>query len=357
MHKVVLVYFIYLRVVITALEESAGSSAALTSESKHAFVWKYGEPMSESSMKAGIASVQTMHQAMDTFLSTNRDDLDALPGVFFSRIIYLVVFLIFLHLRAVTSDRKSGSPVNIESLQIGDYLNRFEEHFSGSRENDFSPAVQKFHMVLKMFKSWFERQKDGPRQPPRRDGSNAGQLQAEPIDSERNTPRLGYRKLSVHSEGNADSPSNQATRSPEAQSAPEPNNSVAPVAQMGNTPLDLLSQVASNEPSATTAADQQQAQQDQWYNQLNPYANTNQVPYVNDTQGYYQQQQDFAAVNGYAPMDGNIVMDPELEQAMATAFGSEGNMMGTFFNDFFGIGHPQQNGLSYGNGWYPGTEQ
>ena len=351
---------------ITSLGESSGSSPP-SRESKLGFLWKYGEPISDTTLKAGLPCMGSIEEALEIFLAVPQDHLDALPNIWFSRIAYLLIFLIFLTLRVIGADTGQQKTPDFGSMRVGEYLKQITEKLQMSGNENHSPAVHKFSMVLKMFKSWFERQRDGPRlNRPRIESQDASQLQAEPVDSERDTPRQGYRKLSVHSDSNSDNANKTNTKSPNPQVkhdtlAPtsEPK-AAAPVAQMGNTPLSILSQVASNEPSASAQQQQQaeqqaeQQQQENWYNQITPYPPPPQ-PYVTDTQAYYPQQQDFT--NGYG-MDASysqMAIDPELEQAMCSAFGSEGNMMGMFFNDFFSTGQGQ-NGMGYGN-WYPTPDQ
>ena len=370
-------YFTSLRVMITSLEESSRSGPP-SSESKQNFLWKYGEPMSDTALKAGSPSVKSMQDALEIFLSIPQDHLDALPNVWFNRITYLIILLMFFNLRVIGSGRPSQKVGDPASFRIGEYLNRIMEKLHGSNQDDFNPSVQKFKLVLRIFKSWFERQRNGPKQGSlRREPQEPSQLQAEPIDSERNTPRQGYRKLSVHSESNSDSATKPSSKSPAPQTQtqapqegaqglnaqPEP---AAPIAPMGTTPLNILSQVASNEPSAPAqhphAHHPQQQPQEPWYNGTGLHAYAPQ-PYPPDPQAaaaaaYYPNQHDFANVNGYG-MDSTygqqMVIDPELEQAMCSAFGSEGNIMGNFFNDFFSMGQGQ-GGMTYGN-WFPSSGQ
>ena len=369
-------YFTSLRVMITSLEESSRSGPP-SSESKQNFLWKYGEPMSDTALKAGGPSVKSMQDALEIFLSVPQDHLDALPNVWFNRITYLIILLMFFNLRVIGSGRLSQKVSDPASLRIGEYLNRIMDKLQCSNQDDFNPSVQKFKLVLGIFKSWFERQRNGPKQGSlRREPQEPTQLQAEPIDSERNTPRQGYRKLSVHSESNSDGATKPSSKSPVpqtqtqnqapqegAQSMKAQHEPAVPLAPMGTTPLNILSQVASNEPSAPAQHPhnhhpQQQPPQETWYNGtgLHPYAPQS---YVSDPQAaaYYPNQHDFTNVNGYG-MDGayqQMVIDPELEQAMCSAFGSEGNIMGNFFNDFFSMGQGQ-NGMTYGN-WFPTSGQ
>ena len=378
MYKILLIYFTTLRVMITSMEETSGPGQP-TAESKQDFLWKYGEPMSDTALKASLPCIKPIQDALEIFLSVPQDDLDALPNFWFSRITYLIIFSMFLNLRVIGSEKKTQKDSKIVPMRLDDYLNRITDKLQTSSHGEHNAVVQKLALLLKMFKSWYERQRDGPRRPPlKRNPQDAANIPAEPIDSERNTPRLGYRKLSVHSDSNSEGATKSKSKSPVVPprqdtlaptSQPKPP---APAAQLGDTPLNILSQVASNEPSAsahqppTATAQQQQQQhqaqqpappvpQDSWYNQMNAYPSQ---PYVAETQHYYPppDQHDFAHVNGYA-MDGyqHMAMDPELEQAMCSAFGSEGNMMGTFFNDFFSMNHVQ-GGMPYGN-WYPPPEQ
>lgn len=350
----------YLRLMATSLEESNGSTPP-SSQSKRDFLWKYGEPLTDSALKAGIPCMEPMQDALEIFLSVPQDELDALPSVWFNRITYIIIFLMFLTLRVISPGTGTNDAGESVSLRVGEYLTRIMDKLPNSNQDEYNPAVHKFRMVLRMFKSWFERQRDGRKHgPPKREPQDPSQLQAEPVDSERNTPRQGYRKLSVHSEPNSDNATKTSSRSPASQNKQEipasnlQNQAAAPVAQMSNTPLKILSQVASNEPSASTQEQEQQQQpQENWYN-LNEYAPQSYVP---DTQAYYPNQHDFTNVNDYGMQTTyqHLPIDPELEQAMCSAFGSEGNMMGTFFNDFFSMGQGQ-NGMAYSN-WYPTTEQ
>ena len=97
---------------------------------------------------------------------------------------------------------------------------------------------------------------------------------------------------------------------------------------------------------------------------MHPY---DQQAYSTTAQGYYPGQHQDGYENtlsgygaSYHPPNGGMAIDPELEQAMQAAFGSEGAMMGNFFYDFFAMGSgvptPSvgESGLGYeGGAWYP----
>jgi hypothetical protein len=353
MHKVNLVHLTYLRVIILALQDTPGMSSQPTNNAKQSFIWKYGEPMPDSAMQASISSIPKAHEALDLFLTVDEDDIDVLPTIFFGRITYTIIYMIFLHLRSIGPDKKTAS-INTESLRVSEYLNRFNEKLSGLKIEECGSAIRKFSTVLTTFKSWFERQKDGPKRLlPNRGGKVAAQLQAEPVDSEKDA-KDGYRKLSVHSDTNSDTGSKSALHSSTSQnpttttttgSSTSANNPkpTARTAQMGAaTPLHLLSQVASNEQSATTTSNQ--VPTDQWYS---PYSN--EQPYTAD--GYYPDPpSNFSNINAYG-IDNNHGVDVMMEQ-LYSAFGSEGNMMGTLFNGMLAMDSVSaQNGMPYG-GWY-----
>lgn len=90
----------------------------------------------------------------------------------------------------------------------------------------------------------------------------------------------------------------------------------APTAPMGRTPLDLLSQVASNEKPSSSSSNQ-----NQWYS---PYANASQ-----DTSGYYNQKNHEGNNSSVSNVDSH-----DLDQLLRREFAERGSLVMNFLSSF-----------------------
>ena len=308
------------------------------------------KPPSAAYLESLKACIGPIHQLLDGFLSLSPDDLDAIPSFHFVRVTYSMISLLYIHLSTSKPDSKiAKAQFDVRDLRVGEYIGRLIDMVPGSNDINNMQAAQKFHMVIKMFRAWFERQSERISRPRSRGPSQESQqFQVQPVE-ELNTPRLGYRQLSIPGQGHSEQSYGSEARSPISQrsgrtsSLAQRNGST----QMDSSGLALLSHVATNDSSATgpSTAGTSGANGETWqYNPTNAYQpNLGQLSYT-DNQNYFNSSMNYTdpnfAVNGGFAY-GNIGIDPAFFQTMGEVLGAEGTMCNTFLTEFFGA--PTQN--------------
>lgn len=307
----------------------------------------------------------TVHKVLDTFLSFTIEDIRTIPVLHFIRMAFATVTLFRIYDCAIVPNSELGKVLPAADLKVEMYLNRLLELLQAAATERKSRPAQSFRVVLMMLKSWFELQKNGQRPNQTQLADQELKLHAQPVDTERNTPRLGYRKISMQTHRSLE----DATRASSTVDKRHPkqegqgfqkhsSHPTPPAPNIGNTPLDLLSRVATSDQS--TAVHHQQlamnAPQDTWYpsypDHLATHNNPSQIPYADNNQPYYPVPDPYTdPSNAYdAPYQG---LDPNqsLEQAIGMAFGGEGDFCGMMMDDgLLGFAPGTQVGFSQGYG-------
>ena len=316
-------------------------------------------------IKAIKSCIAPMHEFLEKFLSLSQCDLDAIPSMHFVRVTYCMIALLYIHITASAPDSDLGKVIDPRELRVGEYIGRLLDMVPPHTSTISMRGAQKFQMVIKMFRAWFERQKERgshSSKPQARSKPDQRPLEAQPpIGDERDTPRLGYRKLSVQADGlqPAEPHSSRASemRSPISQKSGRTSSLNHRHSSVGtpldNTALDLLSQVATSAnhdlPSTSTPDSNANGT---WYNlnsAFQPPPVTQHSLYSFPNQTGYSDPNFPSHLNGQFP---NMPIDPALEQAMGNAFGSEGSLATSFISDIFGTMpvNSAANGMVYG-GW------
>ena len=307
----------------------------------------------------------SIHKVFDSFLFFTIDDVRTIPVFHFIRMAFATVTLLRIYDCAVMPNSELGRVLPVEELKVETYLNRLLALLQAAAAERKSRPAQYFQLVLKMLKTWFEFQKTGHKHNQTELIDQELKLHAQPVDTERSTPRLGYRKISMQTNKNLEDVTRASANfeeghlKQEGQGFPKHlSHQAPPVPNMGNTPLDLLSQVATSDQS--TAAHHQQLAinppQDAWYpsypDQLATHNGPSQMPYGDNNQSYYPIPGPYTDPSGAynSPFQG---MDPNqsLEQAIGMAFGGEGDFCGMMMDDaLLGFAPGPQVGFNQGYG-------
>ncbi|MCJ1474165.1 hypothetical protein MMC13_002823 [Lambiella insularis] len=335
-----------------------------------------------SEVDAVTDCVRSIHKVLDIFLSFTVEDVRTIPTFHFVRIALAVVCLVRLH-RAVT---KPGSELGVNatlanSMEANTYMIRLHDFMQKAAAEEKCRAAHNFQLALRMMRTWFRRclgtsclgtgaeSKD-----------NQLKLEAQPIDAERSTPRQGYRTLTVHTGKPSGQPSPREASKPrtppqqqqqrremhvqppsvQTNSQPQPQYH-ASLTQPADTPLHLLSQLATGDPSASTHQMQATASGEAWYcNNYPSHMAPQPMPmsYAPDYQQYYQNMPNYPDsgftnnVNtSYPGMD----LDLGLDQAMGVTFGEEGDLMGMFMGDYL-PNAMQAHGVGNFESWEAGAQ-
>ncbi|CAD6448032.1 cec9174f-2bc2-40fd-a4de-ef3d17758d1d [Sclerotinia trifoliorum] len=257
----------------------------------------------------------------ETFLQFDVEVIRCLPIAHFVRVAYAVVVLIKMYFAAANPNGELGKVFIKDNMKVEHYLDGLVEVFRASAADERSRPAAKFLMVLMMLKTWFHRQREG---------------KSTPVH---NTELSDSTKPTGDTSGEGTNETDQnAAQQMGSQRNGQPSYSPGPA----NTPLQLLSEVATGNSGGPRPENQNQnqyaVQQNDWptqQQQQQPYPNYD--PSLNPMNAQIQQ--------GYGDISGNI--DPSLgmdlgfamgegfEQAMGITFGV-GDIGNYFGEDVFG---------------------
>ncbi|BCS23393.1 putative C6 transcription factor (War1) [Aspergillus puulaauensis] len=211
------------------LHENAMILDNLSEENKTADI-DISNPAAATRISALSSTLASIHQAIDTICSIPPRDLISVPTVALARTAFAIVALIKLYSIVTAPDSYVGQVIEPQALKVEIYLDKVIAHYTaaGSLAGGVTPG--KFSTVMSMLREWFKSRKD-------QHGDLKHALQVPPG----NAPASGTDR-------------NRNTTSQE--NTPQ-----------GNTPLHLLSEVASGEKSQSPS---QQQQYQQTYAQSRP---------------------------------------------------------------------------------------
>jgi RalA-binding protein 1 len=178
------------------------------------------EPLSTAHIGAISACIAAVEGIFTTFLSMDVRDIRCLPVYNFVRVAYGVVILVKMYFSASSQGSELGKVIDKGTLRVEQYLDALLDKFRQTANGDGSRPAAKFRFVLGMLRSWLLKQ----------DGRYEG--------------RNGERGRSMRSGSSGVSAAESSS-----QQQPQPQQQ-----QSANTPLQLLSEVASNSDASRTRA-------------------------------------------------------------------------------------------------------
>lgn len=343
-----------------------------------------------SEVDAVLECLKSLHRVLDDSLLFTVEEVRTMPTFHFLRVAYAVVCLVGLHRAAMNPNSELSKAIPIQSMDVESYVQRLLVSMQRAAADGKSRPAQSFQLALRMLLTWSKRNFEGPLTTKRGEAPcRFLKLEVQPVDMERMTPRLGYRKISVPAEKKSGSttpreqpklrtpsvtiPDQQASQAPPQPVLPnQPPPFSSPYTNrvpMGATPLDLLSQVATHDASASASASASvlhhpsTAASEPWYS--NPYppqlasgsgAGTACMPYAT-WQDFYLNQP-----TPYAPQDypDNVDMypglnvDAGLDPAINVTYGEEGDLYRMFMDPLANSNFPV--GGAQGFGEWPSGE-
>ena len=324
-------------------------------------------------LDAVMGCLKSIHRVLDVFLGFSIEDVQTIPTFHFLRIAYAVVCLVRLQRVAMKPDSEIGKAIPTRNIDVEGYISRLLNLMQRAAAGEKSRPAQTFQLALRMIVIWFKRQTNRLTSPKRAEGRTQNiKLEARPVDTGRRTPGSGYRKISIPTTDKSSGPTTPRDRSkvrtpsitmpenPDEQQQPLPSlpqqqGSSQPYhqyncvpLQVGSTPLDLLSHVATSDASASAYHLSTTGNNEGWYNNNNAHANyphapsapsTAPLPYVSWNESYYQNPAGYpeaapSTVN-VDPMYQDMTMDMGLEQAICQSFGEDGDLIRMFMGDPF----------------------
>ncbi|KAJ2904783.1 putative fungal specific transcription protein [Zalerion maritima] len=189
-------------------------------------------------IRALSACLTAIDGIFDTFLSMETTSIRCLPVFNYVRVAYAVVVLIKLYFAASAPESELGRVIDKDNMKVEHYLNALLEKFKATAAEDRSRPAAKFLLVLVMLKTWFHsrgkcslKQQEGVPIPfPSQSIGGQNQQQGQ------QTQQRPYQQQQQK----------QAQQSQPPQSRPQQDFSAT-----ANTPLQLLSEVATNDPSCS----------------------------------------------------------------------------------------------------------
>ncbi|EHA57305.1 hypothetical protein MGG_09276 [Pyricularia oryzae 70-15] len=156
---------LYMHEIALRIEEDAGGGcvgedAALT-------------PAHVSSLSACLAAVDGI---FDTFSSMTPEDVRCLPVFNFVRVAYATVLLIKMYFAASAPGSELGKVIDKEEIRVEEHLGRLLDKFRMAAAGNRSRPAAKFHIVIAMLRSWFQKQAGD---------SDAGDAQEAPTSTQR----------------------------------------------------------------------------------------------------------------------------------------------------------------------------
>ncbi|KAL4783446.1 hypothetical protein BJX76DRAFT_257323 [Aspergillus varians] len=204
---------IYLHENAMILENSSEENTATDSD--------FSTPAAAARISSLSSTLASIHQAIDTVCSIPVSELISIPTVALARTAFALVALIKLYSIVTAPDSYIGQVIEPKVLKVELYLDRVIAHYTaaGSLAGGITPG--KFSTVMSMLREWFKSRKDQ-----HGDLKNALQVAQGGDPSASQQGRYKSTNLS-----------------------------------QGNTPLQLLSEVATGEPNNQSSPNQQQYQQ------------------------------------------------------------------------------------------------
>ncbi|KAL9121296.1 MAG: hypothetical protein Q9187_002151 [Circinaria calcarea] len=348
------------------LEHSTESLDVPQNPNDHSgLITEHASTPSEPQIGALKTCLTSIHKVFDTFLSFTIDDIRTIPVFHFIRMAFATVTLLRIYDCAVMPNSELGRVLPVADLKVETYLDRLLGLLQAAAVERKSRLARYFQLVLMMLTSWFKFRKTGHKHNQTELVDQELKPHAQPVDTERSTPTLGYRKISMQTNKNLEDVTCALPNFEEGHLKQESqgfqnhsSHPTPPVPNMGNTPLDLLSQVATSDQS--TAVHHQQlainAPQDAWYpsypDQLATHNDASQMPYGDNHQSYYPIPGPYTDPSGAynAPFQG-MDSNQSLEQAIGMAFGGEGDFGGMMMDDtLLGFAPGAQVGFNQGYG-------
>ncbi|KAL9024057.1 MAG: hypothetical protein Q9196_006791 [Gyalolechia fulgens] len=139
----------------------------------------------------------SIHGMFDTVLKMSPEEVRNVPVFFFVRVSYAGVLLIKMYFAATSPDSELGKVISSDDMRVEHYLGKLRELLQASGGSGKCRLTRSFFLVLVMFQTWFERQKDGKGHLSH-EISNAKRVDAQPVDVEKHGPQAEYKRMHLN---------------------------------------------------------------------------------------------------------------------------------------------------------------
>ncbi|KAG7292679.1 hypothetical protein NEMBOFW57_002716 [Staphylotrichum longicolle] len=187
-------------------------------------------PLPPAHINALSACLTAIDGIFEVFLSLDVHTIRCLPVFNFVRVAYAVVVLIKLYFAASSPKSELGKVINKDQMKVEEHLGNLLEKFRATAADDRSRPAAKFLVVLVMIRSWFQKQKQT------QNGATTN-----PGVSTDTTPTPYPRPSGAGERGSSATPIPQPPQQPDYPTT-------------ASTPLQLLSEIATNNSASVTGA-------------------------------------------------------------------------------------------------------
>lgn len=204
--------------------------------------------LNETLTAAHIGALSSCLTAIDgifeSFLSMDVQSIRCLPVFNFVRVAYAVVVLIKMYFSASTPNSELGKVINKDHMKVEEYIEKLLDKFRDTATHEKSRPAGKFLVVLVMLRSWFQKQG-------KNDQAKREQSATDPSNHNRPNENAAPLTQQQHQQ-QAQQPSQQQHTPPPPQQQSTPQQQQQPPNQYNpaNTPLQLLSEIATGNGAA-----------------------------------------------------------------------------------------------------------
>ncbi|KAK3396310.1 hypothetical protein B0T20DRAFT_267907 [Sordaria brevicollis] len=215
-------------------------------------------------VKALGATREAIEHIFGIFLDMEIHSIRCLPAFSFVRIAYAVVILIRIHLSVISPKTELGKVMTKEDLDVENWIEKLLAKFKATMADDKNRPAAKFYFVLGMLRQWFQAQKQPPgtwpkgsrasraaETGPSEDGVAESSSTASLLAGNQTTRNGNAGDNKDLASGPGAARSMQAYKEQQQQRRQQPNAS-SDYPTTGDTPLHLLSEVATHESSTAT---------------------------------------------------------------------------------------------------------
>jgi len=115
-------------------------------------------PLTPAHISALSACLTAIDGIFNVFLSLEVSSIRCLPVFNFVRVAYAVVVLIKMYFAASSPRSELGKVINKDNMKVEQHINNLLEKFHATAADDRSRPAAKFLVVLVMLRSWFQKQ-------------------------------------------------------------------------------------------------------------------------------------------------------------------------------------------------------
>ncbi|KAK1970698.1 hypothetical protein LY78DRAFT_569408 [Colletotrichum sublineola] len=203
--------------------------------------------LTTSHINALSACLSAIDGVFEAFLEMEVPRVRCLPVFNFVRVAYAVVVLIKMYFSAAAPGSELGKVIDKDNMKVEYYLDALLEKFRAAASDDRSRPAAKFLVVLVMLRSWFLKQSKGPSASAPTEGAHSSLRDAAaPAATAASHPEKT--PSSIH----ASRPTEAELVEQQQQQQQRTYQPVPPAMQeypAANTPLHLLSEIATNDRS------------------------------------------------------------------------------------------------------------